>query len=88
MDFWTLPVTLFKVAIFQGKNKNKQKPKLDQKEIKKDFMHLATWIVRRYGQKQSDGGATFVLIKANFAKNIVDYVKSYADAKGELYEKY
>ena len=42
----------------------------------------------RYGEKQSDGGATFTLTKESFAKDIVDYVKNYADTKGELYEDY
>jgi len=88
MYFWTLPVTLFKVAVFQRKNNTKEKPKLDQKELKKEFTHLATWIIRRYGQKQDDGGSTFTLTKENFAKDIVEYVKKYAEVKGELYEDY
>eukprot|EP01084_Bolivina_argentea_P023726 44317_1 len=82
--FWTLPTTLFKVAIYQRKHGNKKKPKLDQKELKKDFTHLATWIIRREGEEQEDGSYAFVLTKDNFSKDIVDYVRAYADCEGKL----
>ena len=88
MYFWTLPVTLFKVAVFQRRNNTKEKPKLDQKELKKEFTHLATWIIRKYGERGDDGGSTFTLTKENFAKDIVDYVKKYAESKGVLDDDY
>eukprot|EP01084_Bolivina_argentea_P296941 511502_1 len=84
--FWTLPVTLFKVALYQRKHGNKEKPKLNHNELKKDFIHLATWVIRKYGEKQTDGTAIFVLKRDNYTKKIVEYVKNYVDHKGELYE--
>jgi len=89
MYFWTLPVTLFKVAVHQRVNgKDAGKPKVDQKELKLEFQHLATWIVRRYGEKESDDTSSFVLKKEHFDTDIVEYVQAYAAVSGELYEEY
>eukprot|EP01084_Bolivina_argentea_P241097 404827_1 len=85
--FFFAPVKLFKIRIHERKHGNKTVPTLDKKDLIPEFCHLATWIIRRYGEKQQDGGATFVLTKENYAKNIIDYVESYADAGGELFEE-
>ncbi len=42
MFFWILPVTLFKVAQFQRKNKTKEKHQPDAEQLRRDIQHLAT----------------------------------------------
>merc|ERR1712048_1201186 len=77
MFLWSLPVTLFHVAMHQRKHGNESKPELDPKEIELDYLHLATWIVHKYGQQNK----AFILRKESFAENLIKYVTAYADAK-------
>ena len=86
--FWLLPVTLFKVAVHQRETKDNTKPKLDQKQFKKEYIHFATWIIRTKGEIQNDGAAKFVLKKENYNEKLIDYAKQYAHAKGEIVENH
>ena len=83
-SFFVLPVTLYKIAVYQRNNNTKEKPKLNDAKVRKDFLHLTTWIMIKYGKLQNDGHYEFTLDKENFADKIVGYLKTYADCKGKL----
>merc|ERR1719273_1517667 len=84
MFFWILPVTLFKVHQFQRKNKTKQKPQLEDKELRRECVHLASWIIHKHGTPRADGGFSFLLKEEGYNKVVVEYVRQYAQAKGEV----
>jgi len=88
MRFWEEPVRMFKVARYQRDQRTEEIPHIDTKQLRTDYTHLATWIVRRYGTEQTDGSSQFILHKEHFADAIVSFLNAYAEAKGELYESY
>jgi len=83
MYFWMIPVTLFKVSEFQRLNDTKAKPELDNAEIKRECKHLATWIIWRFGTLR-DGRFSFSLQREGYTERVMEFLQSYADAKGKV----
>ena len=83
--FWTQPTVFFKVSMYQRRTRTENTPKWrDMKNVKKEHKHLAMWIIRKYGERQSDETYSFTLKHKNFANVIVGYLYKYAKVKGEL----
>eukprot|EP01084_Bolivina_argentea_P054829 100537_1 len=56
--------------------------KLENKEMKQEYMHLTVWIITMYGEKKKDGLPVFILKEDNFKGKIVQYVEKYVEVKG------
>ena len=87
MYFWIIPVTLFKVAEYQKENNTKEKPELDNADIKRECKHMASWIIWRYGTL-SDGRFSFKLEQDGYHEKVTDYLQSYVDAQGKVRDRY
>jgi len=88
-------VILYKVKVHQVMN-GKERPKIDNAEIKNTVKYLAIWIVRTYGMKaqeedkyvDSASGRSydvyrFKLSKEQFAVKISEYLKEFAKQQGK-----
>lgn len=59
-ELLSFTVILFKVKEHQVKTGTKDRPKLNNREIKEDITHLTAWITRTYGEPDNTGNKTAV----------------------------
>ena len=78
----SLPVIFYKVTQHQKKNKNGDKPNIDNALIIKSIEHLSIWIIIKYGKKTEDGSYRMQLTKKDFKTKLISWMNEYIECDG------
>ena len=77
---------MYKVRMYQKKNKTKEKPKFKKSELLDEVQHISMWIVKKYGKKDDSIDKLFVyrVTKNEFKNGLKGWMDEYVKNDGDI----